>query len=148
MEFFTPSLVRKSQSARFTSRDWLSVESSYRSHLAELWPAIPRSVRLLSRHYFHDCTILRIEFVEPDTVSIWLKGFKNFRSGKKSVPGIHRITFKRVAQTNLGLEHLSACWSYEEIDWEDNAAELRVLLSDGKQFFLRFRVVTVETNRE
>jgi len=145
MKFFTPSLMRHMQSDRFTPHDWCAVTDAYRSHVGVLSPDLSRSVRRFSQLCFHDCRIRRIEFFEQRSVAIWLDGFKGELGGTSSVAGTHHVTFKKVSETNLAVKHLSLYWSYEEIDRSPEGTELRVLLSEGGRFYIRFSDVVVRT---
>ncbi|HZK82932.1 MAG TPA: DUF4085 family protein [Humisphaera sp.] len=144
MMFFTPRLIHRMRSDRFDASELVSVLDSYRAHVAAIRHALTPSARRLSGLSFHDCVIQRVEFASPDTVVIDLHGFKNFLTGRKAHSGLHRLTFKTVDETNISLHHLSRYWSYEEIHWMGQAAEVRVILDDGEQFHIQFQNLKVQ----
>lgn len=147
MKFFTPRLHRRMQSDRFCKSEWDSACESYFGHLRGIDAALPSSVRRLAKLHFHDCRIQRIEMIAPETLVLDLVGHKHFFSGRPAIDGLHRLTFRRVEQTNLGLKHLSGWVTWEEVDWTGDAAEWRVLLDGSTQLQVRFRSVSIATAR-
>lgn len=144
MQFFTAALHRRMQTDRFKQTDWAATVTSYQAHLDRIAPEIPASARKLARLNFHDCVLHRIELVAPERIILSIAGSKWSRR-KTSVSGMHDLTFRKVARTNLAMSHLSRYWLYEEIHQAGKLAELRVLLDDHQQIYIQFSGVDVQS---
>ena len=134
MKYFTHKVVRNTGPEGI--RVWRATLNAYRVHLSRIKSRLPVRVQLLAWTCFHDCKITRAAFPGPGQVKVMLAGFRRpfmRRGGRK---GIHVLSFRGVASTNLSPINIGAYWGYSEVHIRDGKFKLCAILDHGELEFV------------